>query len=82
MVSQQAHIKLVKHPAAKLTGHHPLETGIDESKQCRIVAVERAAEVIMDFGPEFVLAEDDDIYVCGTVEALNHFYDSFVLGTT
>jgi Kef-type K+ transport system membrane component KefB/Trk K+ transport system NAD-binding subunit len=82
MVSQQAHIKLVKHPAGKLAGHHPLETGIDESNQCRIVAVERAAEVIMDFGPEFVLAEDDDIYVCGTVEALNHFYDSFVLGTT
>ena len=82
MVSQQAHIKLVKHPATKLVGHHPLETGIDESNQCRIVAVERAAEVIMDFGPEFVLAGDDDIYVCGTGEALNHFYDSFVLGTT
>jgi len=26
MVSQQAHIKLVKHPAAQLAGHHPLFT--------------------------------------------------------
>jgi Kef-type K+ transport system membrane component KefB/Trk K+ transport system NAD-binding subunit len=80
MVSQQAHIKLVKHPAAQLAGHHPSESGIDESRQCRIVAVERKGEVIMDFGTNFALAADDDIYVCGTVDALNRFYDSFQQG--
>jgi len=77
MVSQQAHIKLVKHPALKLAGWHPFESRIDKTRQCRIVAVERAGDVILDFPAEFVLAENDDIYVCGTVEALNRFYDSF-----
>ncbi len=77
MVSQQAHIKLVKHPAAQLAGHHPFESGIDETNQCRIVAVERNGEIIMDLPATFVLAADDDIYVCGTVDALNQFYDSF-----
>jgi len=80
MVSRQAHIKLVKHPAAQLAGHHPLESSIDESRQCRIVAVERDGEVMMDFAATFVLVADDDIYVCGTVEALNRFYDSFQQG--
>jgi Trk K+ transport system NAD-binding subunit len=80
MVSRQAHIKLVKHPAGQLAGHHPLESGIDESRQCRIVAVERDGEVMMDFAATFVLVADDDIYVCGTVEALNRFYDSFQQG--
>ncbi len=34
----------------------------------------------MDFGTGFALAADDDIYVCGTVDALNRFYDSFQQG--
>jgi Trk K+ transport system NAD-binding subunit len=80
MVSQQAHIKLVKHPAAQLAGHHPFESGIDETNQCRIVAVERAGEIIMEIPSGFILRADDDIYVCGTVEALNRFYDSFQQG--
>ena len=61
----------------KLAGHHPFESRIDETRQCRIVAVERDGEVILDFAADFVLAENDDIYVCGTVAALNRFYDSF-----
>ena len=80
MVSQQAHIKLVKHPAAQLAGHHPFESSIDESLQCRIVAVERDGVIIMDVPTSFSLTADDDIYVCGTVEALNRFYDSFQQG--
>ena len=77
MVSQQAHIKLIKHPAAMLAGRHPAVSAIDPGDQCRIVAVERGGEVIMHFPPQFELLESDDIYVCGTVDALNRFLDSF-----
>ena len=79
MVSQQAHIKLVKHPALQLAGRHPFKSRIDKTRQCRIVAVERDGEVILDFPEDFVLAATDDIYLCGTVEALNRFYESFQL---
>jgi len=64
----------------QLAGHHPYESSIDESRQCRIVAVERNAEIIMDIPSSFTLDTDDDIYVCGTVEALNRFYGSFQQG--
>jgi Kef-type K+ transport system membrane component KefB/Trk K+ transport system NAD-binding subunit len=77
MVSQQAHIKLVKHPAAGLIGRHPLDSAIDATRQCRIVAVERDGEIIQEFASDFVLTEHDDIYVCGSVDALNRFYDSY-----
>lgn len=77
MVSQQAHIKLARHPAAGLAGHHPLDSAIDDTRQCRIVAVERDGEIIQDFAATFVLAEHDDIYVCGSVDALNRFYDAY-----
>jgi Kef-type K+ transport system membrane component KefB/Trk K+ transport system NAD-binding subunit len=77
MVSQQAHIKLVRHSALPFAGRHPFESGIDDTHQCRIVAVERAGEVMQEFAPDFVLDAHDEIYVCGTVEALNRFYDSY-----
>ena len=31
----------------------------------------------MEFSETFTLAENDDIYLCGTVESLNRFYDAF-----
>ena len=34
----------------------------------------------MDIPSDFVLVATDDIYVCGTGEALNRFYDSFQQG--
>ena len=77
MVSQQAHIKLVKRPAAQFAGRHPLQAELDEENQCSVVAVEREGEIIMEFPPEFRLAEADEIYVCGTIEALNRFYDNY-----
>jgi len=77
MVSQQAHIKLVKHSAAPFAGRHPFSAGIDDTRQCRIIAVERGGAVIQEFGDDFVLDRHDEIYVCGTVEALNRFYDSY-----
>lgn len=77
MVSQQAHIKLVKRVAGSLIGRHPLDSGIREQTQCTIVAVERAGEVIMDISPSLVLAEGDDIYICGTIDGLNRFYEAF-----
>ena len=64
----------------QLAGHHPFESGIDESRQCRIVAVERDGEIIMEIPSDFILDADDDIYVCGTLDALNRFYDSFQQG--
>jgi len=44
------------------------------------VAVERDGEIIMYLPSTFVLSENDDIYDCGTVDALNRFYDSFQQG--
>ena len=77
MVSQQAHIKLVKRSASKLIGHHPLESSIRERTGCTIVAVERGGEVIMDIPSAFALTAEDELYICGTVDALNRFYEAF-----
>ena len=77
MVSQQARIKLVKLNAGQLVDHNPQETWIRERTGCTVIAVERAGEVIMDIPPSFILNEGDALYVCGTVEAFDHFYEEF-----
>jgi Trk K+ transport system NAD-binding subunit len=50
------------------------------SDDCSIVAVERAGEMVMDFPQEFRLEPGDEIHVCGTIEALNRFYDNYQQG--
>ncbi len=78
IVSHQAHIKMVKRSAIKLVGRHPLESSIREHTGCTIVAVERTGEVIMEISSSFALSEEDQLYVCGTVDALKRFNDQFV----
>ena len=77
MISQQAHIKLVKLKAGRLTGRHPFKSRIRERSGCTVIAVERAGEIIMDIPASFVLAEEDAIYVCGMVDAFERFYEEF-----
>ncbi len=77
MVSQQTRIKLVKLTAGRLTGRHPLESGIHERTGCSVVAVERDEEVILDVPKSFILADGDALYVCGTAGAFERFYEEF-----
>jgi Kef-type K+ transport system membrane component KefB/Trk K+ transport system NAD-binding subunit len=77
MVSQQARIKLGKLDAGRLAGHHPQEPRIRERTGCVVVAVERNGAVVIDVPESFVLAKTDDLYVCGTVDAFNRFYEAF-----
>jgi Kef-type K+ transport system membrane component KefB/Trk K+ transport system NAD-binding subunit len=77
MVSQQTRIKLVKLTAGRLAGKHPLESGIRERTGCTVVAAERAGEIILDIPPSFVLAEDDQLYVCGTADAFKLYNEEF-----
>ena len=77
MVSQQARIKLAKLKAGPLVDHHPMDPKIHELTGCTVIAVERGGEAIMDIPDDFVLNEEDSLYVCGTVDAFDHFYEEF-----
>ncbi len=76
-VSLQPRIKLVKVGPGRLEGKHPLAARIRERTGCSVVAVERGEEIVMDFPASFALAADDGLYVCGTTDAVDLFYDDF-----
>ena len=77
MVSQQPRIKLAKLDVGSLVDHSPLEPRIQKLTGGTVIAVERAEEVIMDIPPELVLKDGDALWVCGTVEAFDRFYEEF-----
>ncbi len=76
-VSIQPRIKLAKIPPGPLTGRHPLRAGIRERTGCSVVAVERQGEIVIDGPPDFKLAPDDALYLCGTANAFNRYYEAF-----
>ncbi|MCP4488199.1 MAG: hypothetical protein GY820_12885 [Gammaproteobacteria bacterium] len=72
MASQQTYMKLVRQNADWLAGKHPFDPEIT-NRHCNIVAVGRNGETLLDIADDFVLEQDDDVFVCGTVDALNQF---------
>ncbi|MFT5133316.1 MAG: Trk K+ transport system NAD-binding subunit, partial [Gammaproteobacteria bacterium] len=77
MITQQAHVKLVKLAAGPLVGHHPQKLGIHERTGCTVIAVERAGEITINIPTSFILMENDALYVCGMVDAFERFYEEF-----
>ena len=74
-VSMQSRIKLVKLRPGRLTRRNPVASKVRERTGCTIVAVERGSEIITEFPPSFALAEGDGLYICGTTNAINRYYD-------
>ncbi|MCP3915550.1 MAG: hypothetical protein GY711_08350, partial [bacterium] len=76
-VSLLPRIRLVKTRPGSLVGEHPLGSRIRERTRCSVVAVERGGELMMDSSPDLRLREDDALYICGTINAVNRYYDEF-----
>lgn len=77
MVSQQARIKLVRLDAGRLAGRHPRDPRIREQTGCTVIAVERDGETTMDIPESFVLDASDELYICGTANAFDRFFEAF-----
>ena len=71
----QPRIKLVKTRPGPIKGKHPHRARIRERTDCSVVAVERDGEVLMDYPAEFRLAAEDALFICGTIRAVNRYYE-------
>ena len=76
-VSHQTRIKLVKVHPAKLTGKNPLASRIRELTGCSVVAIERQGQLVLNIDSSFELSKEDAIYICGSADAVNRYYDEF-----
>lgn len=70
-------IKLAKIAPGRLAGRHPLTAGIRERTGCTVVAVERQGEVLIEYPSDFELSAADGLFICGTANAFNRYYEAF-----
>jgi K+/H+ antiporter YhaU regulatory subunit KhtT len=74
-VSLEAGIKVVRVAPGALAGQNPIANRIRERTGCSIVAVERGDDVIVDFGAAFRFRKTDTVYICGTNDAIDDYYE-------
>lgn len=79
-VQMENRVKFMRLPAAHLAGQHPWHYEPLERTGAKIVAVERSGEVVVAFGPDFVVHADDTLFVCGSVNSLERYQREFQAG--
>ncbi len=76
-ISLDPRVKVLKVSSSGLEGHHPAQLGIRERTGASVLAVERSGDLVLDFGPDFLFLEGDEVYICGSVEATQSFVETF-----
>ena len=74
-------IKFSRLSAGTLVGAHPWHSEALERTGAKIVAVERGAEVRVEFDSDFVLRADDALFVCGSLDSLERYQREFHAST-
>ena len=77
MVALEAEIRVVRTGAGELAGRHLADARVGQLTGCSVVAIERGNEVIADFGPDFEVKPGDALYVTGSSDHLDRFYEEF-----
>ncbi|MGZ9174432.1 MAG: potassium channel family protein, partial [Candidatus Binatia bacterium] len=76
-ISVDPELRAVKVSTRGLENHHPKQNDLREKIGCTVVAVERGEELLVEFGADFRFATNDAVYICGSAEAAQKFYQSF-----
>ena len=76
-ISIDPQLKLLQVEGRTLAGRHPAEVEMRQRSGCSLVAVERGDEVIVEFGADFRVGEDDTVYIAGSAAATRRFLELF-----
>jgi Trk K+ transport system NAD-binding subunit len=76
-VAVDPELRVIKVSTRGLEHRHPKQNDLRDRTGCTIVAIERGEELLVEFGAEFKFQSGDAVYVCGSVEATQRFYQQF-----
>jgi Trk K+ transport system NAD-binding subunit len=80
-ISVENRIKFSRFGAGMLAGTHPWRIEALDRTGAKVVAVERAGEVLVEFADDFVLQADDALFVCGSIHSLERYQREFQAST-
>jgi voltage-gated potassium channel len=70
-------IKFSRFGAGRLAGTHPWRSQALDRTGAKVIAVERADDVLVEFGDDFVVQPDDTLFVCGSTNSLARYQRAF-----
>jgi Trk K+ transport system NAD-binding subunit len=76
-VAVDPELRVIKVSTRGLEKYHPSHAYIRVKTGCTVVAVERGEELLVEFVPDFRFQPEDAVYICGSAEAAQRYYDSF-----
>jgi Trk K+ transport system NAD-binding subunit len=76
-VAVDPELRVVKVSSRGLAKFHPKQSDIRDKSGCTVVAVERGDELLVEFPADFKFAPNDAVYICGSDEASQKFYQLF-----
>jgi len=77
VIQVENRIKFVRLTAGTLAGAHPWRNEALERSGAKVVAVERAREVVVEFADDFRVHPDDALFVCGSISSLGRYQREF-----
>ena len=76
-VSVDPELRVVKVSARGLEQYHPKQDDLRAQTGCTVIAVERGDDLLVEFGADFAVQAGDAVYICGSVEATQKFYQLY-----
>ena len=70
-------MRLVRTSAAGLGGRNPASARIRERTGCSIVVIERGENLFTELDRDFEIRPGDSIYLCGSEEAVEKYFELF-----
>ena len=70
-------LKFARAAPGAMVGAHPWRAGVRERSGAAIVAIERGTEVFVEFDQAFRVADDDVLFICGTIGSLDTYMKEF-----
>jgi K+/H+ antiporter YhaU regulatory subunit KhtT len=65
-----------------VVGRHPWRSEDLDRTGAKIVAVERAGDIIVEFDTDFAVQAEDALFVCGSFNSLERFQKAFKTTST
>jgi len=77
-VAVDPELRVIKVSTRGLDKFHPGGSDIRIKTGCTVVAVERGEELLVEFGGDFRFEPQDAVYICGSAEAAQRYYEIFL----
>ena len=77
VINVETRIKFTRLSAGTLAGAHPWRSEAIDRTGAKVVAVERGDDVLVEFEDDFSVRPDDALFVCGSINSLEHYQREF-----